>query len=151
MITYLCVSRGREIFFELFVKHFHHTCVLHAVHNLIGGFLSFLLTQILSFDDLRRSEMAFSRQPCEYCLVERVAPVVKGVGHFCVCAAKPRPRQLKLEIESNSESRTFLGRRFLLLGYCCFHRHLNLPNRRPHPRHTRLSQGYHDCRVCRRK
>ena len=147
VITCLCVSCCRKILFELFVKHFHHPRILHAVDNSVGSFLSFLLTQVLSFDDLRRSEMAFSCQPCEYSLVKIVTPVVKGVCHFCVGAAKSRTSQSQSKIETDAESRTFPGRKFLHLEYCCFHRPLNLPYRRPHPHHTQLSRAYRGCMV----
>ena len=150
--TNLCVPRCCEILFELLVQHFHHTRILHAVHNLVGSFLSFFLTQVLAFDDLRRSEVAFSCQPCEYSLVERITPVVKGVGHFCIRAAESRQRQSRREIEIDDGSRTFRGKTFLLLGYCCFRRHLSLPYHRPRRRHhTQLSRAYHGCTDCQKR
>ena len=120
VITDLCVSRCCEILFELFVKHFHHTRILHAVHNLVGSFLSFLLTHILSFDDLRRSEVAFSCQPCEYSLVELVTPVVKGVGHFCVRAAESRPCQLQEKLKPIPKAKPSKKECFSFLGTAAF-------------------------------
>ena len=91
--TCLCVSRSRKILLELLVQHFHHTRFLHAVHNLVGSFLSFLLSHIISFNNLSGCEVAFTCQPYEDSLIKRVPPVMKGMCHLCVCAAEPRPRQ----------------------------------------------------------
>ena len=150
VMTCLCVSCSRKILFKLLVKRFHHTSVLHAIYDLVASLLSFFLAQSVPFNDLGRSQMTFSCQPDKDCLVERVTPVMEGVRHFCVRAAKPKQCQLQREIEVNTRIQTFQQRKILRLRYCCFCHHLSRPCRL-HRRPARLSQAYRGCKVYQKK
>lgn len=87
-ITYLRIPSRFQILFELLVELLHHARRLHAIYNLDGRLFLLLLAHIRSLDDLCRGKLTIFSQPLKYCLIQGVPPVVKGMGHFCICTAK---------------------------------------------------------------